>query len=192
MRQKLERLRCLVKQASVSCHGRTLPSHWWDCKSAAGQQPLEAHGLRHGSTVRVDLPLIGGMLGQVKRKREISVLVVGDKGVGKTSLIRNFLYGNKLNTNQQPTKNLQIFKHHEKIIEKKTYYLDVYDMPGGKVEEITKTKLEKFDVYLFCYSLNSKKSLESVEKLYDRVKKLYFPDQDEERDKNKPETFQKP
>ena len=51
-------------EAKLSCHGRTLPTLWWDAKSAAGQQTLEKYGLRHGSTIRVDLPLIGGMQNQ--------------------------------------------------------------------------------------------------------------------------------
>lgn len=104
-------------------------------------------------------------------------MVVGDKGVGKTSMIRNFLYGNKLNTNQQPTKTPQAFKHHEKIIEKKTYFLNVIDMPGGDSnkfrEKVDGIKIDKkdFHLFLFCYSLDSKKSLETIKELYQEVKK---------------------
>ena len=175
----------MIKQMKFTSRGRSLPPLWWDCSSAEGQESLSKHGLVHGSTIRLDLPLLGGMSGQIGSDKEVNIMVIGDKGVGKTSMLRNFLYGNKLNINQQSTKQFQLFSHHEKVIDGRNHFLNVYDLPGGgqideSIANISKMKdIKDFHLFLFCYSLSSKKSLASIRKHYKKVMSLLAPHKDQ-------------
>ncbi len=76
--------------------------------------------------MRVSLPLFG--VADLKEKR---ITFIGEKGIGKTSMIRNFLRGDKLNKNQAPTKEVHVFTREEKQIDGGFYSLTFYDTVGG-------------------------------------------------------------
>ncbi len=91
------------------------------------------------------------------------IVVVGDSGVGKTSLLMKYMgFG-------MPTENsnLQVFllHQHKKIINGKTIQLDLYDIDVKErfdKEEYRITTYDKTDVLLICFSLEDPASFENV------------------------------
>ena len=76
-----------------------------------------------------------------KNLNELKVVFIGEKGIGKTSLIRNYQRGYKLNPNQQAT------REHDKIKDEiflgdRTFDLLMIDMAGGYKEY----RLEEFEL----------------------------------------------
>ena len=164
-----------------------------------------------GSTIRADLPLLGGFgdeeytrfkrdlkewfidereyNGKFKKDpNEIKVVFIGDRKVGKTSLVRNYLKGYKLNPSQQETRANEEIQDIIQINDS-TYDLKIIDMAGGyqkhKLLQLAiDYKLEEMalyantDLFVFCYDAKDVDTLRSLKKYYDEVSDLLNADPD--------------
>lgn len=100
-----------------------------------------------GGTIRTDLPLSGG--------KTLKVVVLGARKVGKTSLIKNFLRGQRLNKNQMPTKNYEQYREDNYVINEKNFNLYLFDIAGGseKIAELhNRIVFSDVDLFIYCYA----------------------------------------
>ena len=120
--------------------GRILPSK-------AADTHLVRSYVAPGGTIRTDLPLSGG--------KTLKVVVLGARKVGKTSLIKNFLRGQRLNKNQAPTKNNDRYSEENYVINEKNFNLVLYDVAGGHekiAEQHNRIVFSDVDLFIFCYA----------------------------------------
>lgn len=105
----------------MSCDGRILPQN--DQK-----QVLLRSIVSQSSTIRADVPLMGG-------SKKIKVILIGEKGIGKTSLVKNWLRGYKLNENEPPTRKYIDYDGEETQVKDVVHNLQVIDTVGGTLSD---------------------------------------------------------
>ncbi|KAL9649553.1 hypothetical protein ABK040_003231 [Willaertia magna] len=96
----------------------------------------------------------------VDKKETVSICVLGDSSVGKTSLILKFKSGefNEEYVQRQYNGNYIIYKY-----EKNTIYLLIYDTIGlEEFSQINKNFVKVADIYLICFSLNDIYSFKNI------------------------------
>ena len=63
--------------------------------------------------------------------KKIKVILLGEKGIGKTSLVKNWLRGYKLNENEPLTRNYIDYESEETQVKDVVHNLQVIDTAGG-------------------------------------------------------------
>lgn len=109
-----------------------------------------------------------------KTAPKIKVVLLGDSGVGKTSLLLD-LKGNKENRNTEPTIFENIYHYLE--YQSECYLLDITDTSGRReYQELAQSALNYADVVLLCYSIDNRKSFQSVEEIWIPELKICRPE----------------
>ena len=158
MGQSGKKVQNCTKSLRMSCDGRILPQN--DQK-----QVLLRSIVSQSSTIRADVPLMGG-------SKKIKVILIGEKGIGKTSLVKNWLRGYKLNENEPPTRKYIDYDGEETQVKDVVHNLQVIDTVGGTLSdqiEQRKTNYKDCHLFLFCYNQKNNKTLEALEIYYKEV-----------------------
>ena len=99
----------------------------------------------------------------------IQLIMVGESGVGKTSLIRRYT-NNIFNTNHLETIGIEFFNKEERINDQ-IIQIKLWDTAGQEIfHSLTKNFYRKADGIIIVYDITNK---ESFEKIQDWVKSVY-------------------
>lgn len=104
----------------------------------------------------------------------IKCVVVGDGAVGKTSMLISFT-SNQFNADYMPT----VFDNYTAnvMLDTTVYNLSLWDTAGQEdYDRLRPLSYGNTDVYLVCYSVNSKSSLANVNNKWINEVRFYSPD----------------
>jgi small GTP-binding protein len=104
----------------------------------------------------------------------LKMVVIGDGGVGKTSLLERYT-NESFDDSYIPT----IFDNYTKIIEHggKHYTLQLWDTAGQEeYEHVRKTSYSKTDAFIICFSLVNERSFSNVKHLWNPELQHEWPD----------------
>ncbi|KAJ5067753.1 inositol polyphosphate kinase [Anaeramoeba ignava] len=96
---------------------------------------------------------------------DLNLILLGDSGVGKTSIISQFLFQKPIETNYVPTEKLQKLTQTSKIqVNDIVVELTLFDTPGklelaNEIESIFST----FQIYFFVFDLKNRESFQNLE-----------------------------
>ena len=100
---------------------------------------------------------------------KIQIILVGESGVGKTSLIRRYT-NNIFNTNHLETIGIEFFNKEERINDQ-IIQIKLWDTAGQEIfHSLTKNFYRKADGIIIVYDITNK---ESFERIQDWVKSVY-------------------
>jgi small GTP-binding protein len=92
-----------------------------------------------------------------------NVALIGDSGVGKTTLIKRFLYS-KFSTNHETTIE-DFYQTPIKAKDNNIYILDIIDTAGlDEFKSVFLTSVKSRDGYIFVYDFNDVTSLQTFDK----------------------------
>lgn len=98
----------------------------------------------------------------------IKSAIIGDYGVGKTSIISRYA-SNKYNEGETPTLGVD-FLHREVDYKENRYKIQIWDTAGQeKFESIVKSYIRDLNVCILVFDVNCKKSFLRVKKWYDDI-----------------------
>jgi small GTP-binding protein len=107
----------------------------------------------------------------------IKVILIGDEGVGKTSLINVTVGGSKLFNDDEHSSFNATYSMKSFIVNKKEYKLNLWDTIGQeKLRSLTKLFFNKSKIVIFVYDITSKKSFQGLESWAEDVKNLIGDD----------------
>ena len=110
----------------------------------------------------------------IDEKISLKLIIIGDSGVGKTSIIQRY-YEDSFNENSQITLKAH-FLEKEVIISDRKIDLELWDTAGQeKYRSLTQIFVKNSKIIIFVYSVVSYKSFESLNFWYDFVKKEIKP-----------------
>eukprot|EP01080_Neovahlkampfia_damariscottae_P000909 gene909-9818_t len=93
----------------------------------------------------------------------LNIVVLGDEGVGKTSLIRRFNHY-KVSKNASPTIGIEFFFKEYEYNQRKEKFI-IWDTAGQeKFRTSTLNYCKRTDGFIICFDLTSRRSLENVRK----------------------------
>ena len=96
------------------------------------------------------------------KEENIKLVIVGDDGVGKTSLIVSYINNESCVGNVPP-----VFQHYssKEVIYGKTLHIDLWDTAGAEeYDRLRPLSYFRTDVFLICFDINNRDSFESVER----------------------------
>ena len=100
---------------------------------------------------------------------KIQIIMIGESGVGKTSLIRRYT-NNIFNSNHLETIGIEFYNKEEKI-NNKIIQIKFWDTAGQEIfHSLTKNFYRKADGIIIVYDITNKESFERVQ---DRIKSVY-------------------
>ena len=100
---------------------------------------------------------------------KIQIIMIGESGVGKTSLIRRYT-NNIFNSNHLETIGIEFYNKEEKI-DNKIIQIKFWDTAGQEIfHSLTKNFYRKADGIIIVYDITNKESFESVQ---DWIKSIY-------------------
>ena len=100
---------------------------------------------------------------------KIQIILVGESGVGKTSLIRRYT-NNIFNSNHLETIGIEFYNKEEKI-DNKIIQIKFWDTAGQEIfHSLTKNFYRKADGIIIVYDITNK---ESFERIQDWIKSIY-------------------
>lgn len=100
----------------------------------------------------------------------LKIVLVGDAGVGKTSLINKFYSQKYMSTVPTVGVDYKIIKN-VKLNNKKTYQISVWDTAGQEqFRSIVKLSCTGADGAIVCYDLNNQNALQNVEEWVEYVR----------------------
>lgn len=106
-----------------------------------------------------------------KQLKEIKVILLGDSGVGKTSIINRYI-NNKFLHNSDSTLGSN-FLTKEIVKGNITYKLDIWDTSGQeRYRSVTNLFIKGSNIVLLVYSIDSLQSFESLEYWYSSLKDI--------------------
>jgi len=110
----------------------------------------------------------------IDEKISLKLIIIGDSGVGKTSIIQRY-YEDSFNENSQITLKAHLLEK-EVIISDRKIDLELWDTAGQeKYRSLTQIFVKNSKIIIFVYSVVSYKSFESLNFWYDFVKKEIKP-----------------
>ncbi|CDW77935.1 small gtpase [Stylonychia lemnae] len=114
--------------------------------------------------------------GRESQKQRFSVAIIGDSGVGKTSLINRYIF-HKFNTDYNSTiedfYSIQIKLPKTKNDPEKTYVLDLIDTAGlEEFSQVREKSLRDQSAFLFVYKADSKESIDIIEDYLSKIIQL--------------------
>ena len=101
------------------------------------------------------------------------MIFLGDRSVGKTSLIKNWIRNYKLNDNYVPNRKCDNYDSEQCQSGEQFYDLIVIDTPGGYDSEYIKNERKEHfkdcDIFMFCFAENNHTTLMNLEHYYKEV-----------------------
>lgn len=109
-----------------------------------------------------------------KAKKDFKIITLGNAGVGKTSIIRNYL-GYSFETNALSTIGLEFAKKEIKLKNKEKIHFQLIDTSGQeKFKSLSSSYLKHTDGVLFVFALNNKLSFEQIKDWIELFEEEHF------------------
>lgn len=108
---------------------------------------------------------------KIKKEIPIKILFIGDKNVGKTSILTQYCHNLFINK-YQPTENYQFFSN-QIDLKDKSYKLQIWDIAGQNSNEnlISDTFLSMTSFIVLVYNIVDHNSFKKIEKIITSIKK---------------------
>ena len=108
-------------------------------------------------------------MSEIEEERDIKIILLGETGVGKTSIINRYI-NNEFN-NEAPSTLGASFATKEVKMDKIKYLVNVWDTSGQeKYHSVTNLFINGSNIVILVYSVDSKISFEGLEYWYNTIK----------------------